>query len=57
MCSQNHQKNQNKNFVVNIGDSEFGNLVRWPEQDICNKIRGLKDKTCLGQNWNSSTVS
>ena len=27
-------KNQNKNFVVNIGDSEFGNLVvRWREQD------------------------
>ena len=26
---------KNKNFVVNIGDSEFGNLVvRWREQDI-----------------------
>ena len=35
MCSQNHQQNQNKNFVVNIGDSEFVNLVvRWREQDI-----------------------
>ena len=35
MYSQNHEKNQNKNLVVNIGDSEFLNLVvRWREQDI-----------------------
>ena len=28
-------KNQNKNLVVNLGDSEFVNLVvRWREQDI-----------------------
>ena len=35
MCSQNHLKNQNKNFVVNIRDSEFWKLVvQWRERNI-----------------------
>ena len=32
-------ENQNKNFVVNIQDSEFGKLVvRWRERDIWNTL-------------------
>ena len=59
MCSQNRWKKKKKKIVVNIGDSEFGNLVvRWREQDIKDEISCKKMSLIFLLYWkNSPTMS